>query len=140
MTCSNSFGSLRYALAPRGSHSAASGPADQVFDSGVDYVSDFAGTDECRCFLIDSAVANLIDAIAVSISATNRSRVHHVFVEMPKGAYFVVDVHYNFLANRNANRMDVQVWSAKQPITALSKLRTSRLGAKNQPTRCVWGG
>lgn len=158
----------------------ALGEPDHVFDSGLDYVSEFEGTDEYRCFLIDVPVATPIDAVAFSVSSTNRAIVHHAFVELvrpadidsvreldatdnapgwecfggvgfdsvrvgsyvpgsqpkaspngtgvslPSGAYFVVNVHYNFLTSRDANRLSVQVWSAKQALTGTP--RTVRLG------------
>jgi hypothetical protein len=147
------------------------GPADVELDSGLDYVSEFPGTDEYRCFLLDTPIDEATDAIAFAVKSSNLAIVHHAFVEMvrpeqldavkaldaaddvpgwecfggpgfdavrvggyvpgaqtkpypngtgvtvPAGARFVANVHYNFLNNRDANRLAIQMWKAKQPLS-----------------------
>lgn len=46
---------------------------------------------------------------------------------VPTKSYFVVNVHYNFLTNREANHLGVEVWATKQP-RARSALQKHRRG------------
>jgi hypothetical protein len=56
------------------------GPPTVNVDSGLDYTSDFAGSDEYRCFVIDPKITSPFPLIAADTTSTNRAIVHHVIV------------------------------------------------------------
>jgi hypothetical protein len=56
------------------------GPATVTVDSGIDYLSTYAGQDAYRCFVIDPKLTGTFPMIAADTTSTNRSIVHHVIV------------------------------------------------------------
>jgi len=56
------------------------GPPTLTVDSGLDYASTFAGSDEYRCFVIDPKLATAFPLVAADTTSTNRAVVHHVIV------------------------------------------------------------
>jgi hypothetical protein len=56
------------------------GPPTLNIDSGLDYNSDFTGSDEYRCFVIDPKITGQFPLIAADTTNTNRAIVHHVIV------------------------------------------------------------
>jgi hypothetical protein len=56
------------------------GTPTRVVDSGIDYLSAFAGSDDYRCFIIDPKISERFDLIAADTTSTNRAIVHHVII------------------------------------------------------------
>ncbi len=56
------------------------GDPTHVFDSGLDYLSDYAEVDDYRCFVVDPELAALTQAIAFWVESTNPAIVHHAIV------------------------------------------------------------
>jgi hypothetical protein len=56
----------------------ALGPATDVFDSGLDYVSTFEGNDEYRCFVMDPKFTETTYGYAFTLTSSNPRVVHHV--------------------------------------------------------------
>ncbi len=159
------------AAPPLASPGNALGQPDHILDGGLDFVTEFQGTDEYRCFLVESPVEASIDAVAFAVTTTNLATLHHAFIDLvrpedieavqaldgsdaapgwscfggagfdgvrvggyvpggqthaspdgtgvpvPAGARFVLNVHYNYLTNRDPSRLGVQIWQAKAPLT-----------------------
>ncbi len=58
------------------------GAASRTVDSGIDYLSTFAGQDDYRCFVIDPGLTERFDLIAADTTSTNRAIVHHVIISV----------------------------------------------------------
>jgi len=162
----------------------ALGPPTDVFDSGLDYESDYPGDDEYRCFVIDPGLEERVDAVAFDVGSTNLAIVHHALlyaalpevasavdaldaadprpgyecfggpsfepaigvgayvpgasaqalpagtgIPLPAGTRFVVQIHYNFLNNRDPNRLSIEMWRATGPLTGVP--HAARLGNRD---------
>lgn len=70
-------GAVQGRATPRSEPIDSLGPPADVFDAGLDYVSDFAGDDEYRCFVVDPAFTQRVDGVAFGVRATNPAAVHH---------------------------------------------------------------
>src|SRR5262245_30039462 len=67
--------------APVNTPSPILGAPAMTVDSGIDYDSDFAGSDEYRCFVIDPKLTGSFPLIAAGTTSTNNAIVHHVIVD-----------------------------------------------------------
>ncbi|HEX6835214.1 MAG TPA: monooxygenase, partial [Polyangia bacterium] len=63
----------------------ALGPPTATYDSGLDYDSQFQGSDEYRCFVIDPKLTAKFNLIAIGVHSTNPAIVHHtiVYAQLP---------------------------------------------------------
>jgi Copper type II ascorbate-dependent monooxygenase, C-terminal domain len=64
----------------------ALGAPSAVYDSGLDYTSTYAGSDEYRCFVVDPKLAATFNLVAVGVTSTNPAIVHHtiVYAQLPQ--------------------------------------------------------
>jgi len=73
------------AAAPTPGAPDALGPPTATYDSGLDYDSQFQGSDEYRCFVIDPKLTAKFNLIAIGVHSTNPAIVHHtiVYAQLP---------------------------------------------------------
>lgn len=58
----------------------ALGAPSAVYDSGLDYLSTYQGSDEYRCFIVDPKLDRAFNLIAIGVRSTNPAIVHHTIV------------------------------------------------------------